>query len=291
VSYCAQTHLRSFWLFQAIGCCFFGLASFLLVVPYVRQPWELGYPNAESLFTDQLVMCLGVFVASLALRPVCRSLIQSSLPWLPLHLRALVWSLLLGTAAALIVSRLIKATPDPMELLEACVKSSALLFLWCNLYFSIKHSQHQPQKELSHQHALPLEYETCPPALESKPYNYAKHFSVRTGSRVQIVSVDDVEWIAAAGDYSELHTHTGTHLLRETMKSLEGRLDPARFVRVHRSRIVCLPRIQELRSSRTASTSSSFPMVPSIVAAEPMLPALIHGFDLICSADRKFEER
>jgi two-component system LytT family response regulator len=71
---------------------------------------------------------------------------------------------------------------------------------------------------------------------------------VRNGSRVHIVPVHDVEWIAAAGDYSELHTRTGTHLVRETMRSLERRLDPACFVRIHRSRIVCLPRIQEVRS-------------------------------------------
>ncbi len=84
---------------------------------------------------------------------------------------------------------------------------------------------------------------------EENPRNYAARFSIRTGSRVQIVSVNDVEWIAAAGDYSELHTSTGTLLHpRETMKSLEQRLDPARFVRIHRSRIVCLPLILELRS-------------------------------------------
>jgi two-component system LytT family response regulator len=77
---------------------------------------------------------------------------------------------------------------------------------------------------------------------------YATRFSVRTGSRVQVVSVQDVEWIAAARDYSELHTRAGVHLLRETMKSLERRLDPAQFARIHRSRIVSLRRVVELRS-------------------------------------------
>jgi DNA-binding LytR/AlgR family response regulator len=252
VFYRAQSRLPSFWLLQTIGCCCFGLTSVLLVAPYIRQPWELGYSNLESLFTDQMVMCLGVFFASLALRPICRSLLQRSLPWFPLQLRALGWSLLVGTLAALVVSRLIIATPDPIEDLEACVKASALLFLWCNLYFSIKHSQRQSPVEVSHQPTLPLQSEAYTPTSrasdEGKPYNYATLFSVRTGSRVQIISVNDVEWIAAAGDYSELHTCAGTHLLRETMKSLEQRLDPARFVRIHRSRIVCLPLILELRS-------------------------------------------
>src|SRR5215470_13914003 len=51
VFYRPQTYLHSFWLFQAIGCCCFGLASIFLVVPYVRRPWELGYSNSQSLFT------------------------------------------------------------------------------------------------------------------------------------------------------------------------------------------------------------------------------------------------
>jgi DNA-binding LytR/AlgR family response regulator len=188
-------------------------------------------------------MSLGVFFASIALRPVCRSLIQRSLPWISLQLRALGWSLFAGTTAALVISHLIIATPDLVELLEACVKASALFFLWCNLYFSIKHSQQQlkePALQVSdHQEAR---------RLDRPADTFATRFSVRTGPRVQIVSAQDVEWIAAAGDYSELHTRSGVHLLRETMKSLEQRLDPARFARIHRSRIVSLPRILELRS-------------------------------------------
>ena len=252
VFYRAQTRLPSFWVLQAIGCSCFGLASILLVLPYIRRPWELGYSNLGSLFSDQFVMSLGIFFASLALRPICRSLLQRSLPWLPLQLRAFGWSLLVGTIAAFVVSRLIIATPDLLEGLEACVKASALLFLWCNLYFSVKHSQRQPQIELSCQ-PTPRQAQADNPSLlashEDNPCNHATRFSIRTGSRVQIVSANDVEWIAAAGDYSELHTPTGTHLLRETMKSLEQRLDPARFARIHRSRIVCLPLILELRST------------------------------------------
>src|SRR5262252_6249808 len=137
VLYRAQVRHPSFWLLQTIGCCCFGIASILVVAPYFRQPWELGYRSLGSLFSDQLVMSVGVFFTSLALRPICRSLLQRSLHWLPLQLLALGWSLLIGTLAALVVSRLIIARPDPIEGLEACVKVSVVLFLWCNLYFSI----------------------------------------------------------------------------------------------------------------------------------------------------------
>jgi two-component system LytT family response regulator len=77
---------------------------------------------------------------------------------------------------------------------------------------------------------------------------FASRFVVRTGSRIQVVSAEDLEWIAAADDYSELHTRNSTHLLRETMNSLEQKLDPGKFARIHRSRIVRLDRILELRT-------------------------------------------
>ena len=77
---------------------------------------------------------------------------------------------------------------------------------------------------------------------------YAARFVVRTGARIQIVLVEDTEWIGAAGDYTVLHVHGRTHLLRETMNSLERKLDPAKFLRIHRSRIVRAGCIVELRS-------------------------------------------
>jgi two-component system, LytTR family, response regulator len=77
---------------------------------------------------------------------------------------------------------------------------------------------------------------------------YISRFTVRTGSRIQIVLADDVDWIGSAGDYAELHARGHAHLLRETMTSLEQQLDPARFLRIHRSRIVRKPCILELRS-------------------------------------------
>jgi two-component system, LytTR family, response regulator len=77
---------------------------------------------------------------------------------------------------------------------------------------------------------------------------YVSRFPVRTGSRIQVVLADDIEWIAAAGDYAELHCSGHHHLLRETMNSLEQKLDPAKFLRIHRSRIVRLTCVRELRA-------------------------------------------
>ncbi|HEU4390669.1 MAG TPA: LytTR family DNA-binding domain-containing protein [Blastocatellia bacterium] len=78
---------------------------------------------------------------------------------------------------------------------------------------------------------------------------YVSRFIVRTGARIQIVLTEDIEWIGAAGDYVELHTRgRRSHLVRETMASVEQSLDPTRFLRIHRSRIVRIDRIAELHS-------------------------------------------
>jgi len=66
---------------------------------------------------------------------------------------------------------------------------------------------------------------------------------VRDGSRVSFVRVGDIDWIDAAGNYARLHVGGTIHLLREPLKTLESRLDPEQFLRVHRSAIVNLERI------------------------------------------------
>jgi two-component system LytT family response regulator len=82
--------------------------------------------------------------------------------------------------------------------------------------------------------------------LEENSARYVSRFPVRIGSRIQIVLADDIEWIAAAGDYAELHGGGRCHLLRESMNSLERRLDPVQFLRIHRSRIVRVRCVREL---------------------------------------------
>jgi two-component system, LytTR family, response regulator len=77
---------------------------------------------------------------------------------------------------------------------------------------------------------------------------YASRFTVQSGPSIQIVMAEDVEWIGAAGNYVELHVNGRCYLLRETMASLEQRLNPARFLRIHRSRIVQSKGIKELRA-------------------------------------------
>jgi two-component system LytT family response regulator len=70
---------------------------------------------------------------------------------------------------------------------------------------------------------------------------------VRTGGRIFFVNVPEVDWIEAAGNYVKVHVGQATHLLRDTMKHLEAQLVGARFTRLHRSAMVNVDRIRELR--------------------------------------------
>jgi two-component system, LytTR family, response regulator len=76
---------------------------------------------------------------------------------------------------------------------------------------------------------------------------YARRFLVRDArGGLYFVKAEDIEWVDARGNYVSLHAGGRAHLVRGTMKAFEARLDPANFVRVHRSAIVNLDRIQRL---------------------------------------------
>lgn len=81
--------------------------------------------------------------------------------------------------------------------------------------------------------------------LRSRP-RYLERLVVRSGGRILILRVDDVDWIEAAANYVKLHAGGRTYLLRETMTRMEQQLDPDRFVRIHRSTIVRVDRIRLL---------------------------------------------
>jgi two-component system LytT family response regulator len=70
---------------------------------------------------------------------------------------------------------------------------------------------------------------------------------VKSGGRLFFLRADEVDWIEAAGNYVRLHVGAQAHLLRETMNGIEARLDPERFFRIHRCRIVNVERIQEMQ--------------------------------------------
>jgi hypothetical protein len=87
---------------------------------------------------------------------------------------------------------------------------------------------------------------------EAKPGTAApevlREVIVKSGRRSLRVSMENVDWIEAQGNYVALHIGDRTHLLRETLNHLEAQLDPGQFVRIHRGTIVSLNKVQGLSS-------------------------------------------
>ncbi|HEX8723899.1 MAG TPA: LytTR family DNA-binding domain-containing protein [Gemmatimonadaceae bacterium] len=70
---------------------------------------------------------------------------------------------------------------------------------------------------------------------------------VRSERRLLFLRQEEIDWVEAAGNYVRLHVGGTAHVLRQSMKNMETRLDPDVFVRIHRSAIVNADRIRELQ--------------------------------------------
>jgi two-component system LytT family response regulator len=77
---------------------------------------------------------------------------------------------------------------------------------------------------------------------------YLDRFVVRYGRRILFVNAAEVDRIEADGNYAAIHMGKQVHLLREALARLEAQLDPAVFVRIHRSHIVAVDRVHQLES-------------------------------------------
>jgi len=82
------------------------------------------------------------------------------------------------------------------------------------------------------------------PTTDATPY--LERIAVEMRGKVRVVPVEQIDYITADGPYAELHTGERTHLIRETMHTLEERLDPRHFVRIQRSAIVRLQLVDTL---------------------------------------------
>jgi two-component system LytT family response regulator len=81
--------------------------------------------------------------------------------------------------------------------------------------------------------------------VRSEP-KYLKRIPVKSARDTTLVLTEEIDWIGSAGHYLELHAGEETHLIREQLYRLEARLDPEKFVRIHRSAIVNLDSIKSL---------------------------------------------
>jgi two-component system LytT family response regulator len=76
---------------------------------------------------------------------------------------------------------------------------------------------------------------------------FLERFVIKNAGRIFFIKADEISWIEASGNYVRLHIGTESHLLRETMSDLENKLNPNKFLRIHRSHIVNIEFIKEMQ--------------------------------------------
>ena len=81
----------------------------------------------------------------------------------------------------------------------------------------------------------------------ASPRSHLRRLAVRSAAKIVFLDIEEVDWIGGAENYVEVHAGRVTHLLHVTLSALEKTLDPAVFLRIHRSIIVNCGRIKEMR--------------------------------------------
>jgi two-component system LytT family response regulator len=94
--------------------------------------------------------------------------------------------------------------------------------------------------------ATPIAGGAAGTSSEATPGGYLERIAVEMRGQVRVVPVATIEYISASGPYAEIHVGDHTYIIRERMQTLEERLDPAHFFRIHRSVIVKLDQIETL---------------------------------------------
>jgi len=218
----------SFWRLQAVAWTLTYALLLLAALPHITE---------RDIFRYNTVGCAVLFCLSLGVRPFCRMISARRMhSWPAVQASALAFSLLLGMFASFAIGlgTFGWARLNSSNWMLSWLQCGGVIFLWCNLYISMKNLT-APNSDMS----------AVRPA-HGESHQFPTQFAIRAGSRIHVIYEKDVLWVSAARDYAELHTASGSFLLRETMQSLQRRLDPARFVRIHRSRIVRWDQISEL---------------------------------------------
>ena len=250
---------REFWTLQ-IG----GWAAYIAALTI---PWLGDYALRPLLETKAMLAATGM-VTTLALRALYRWMVGRQAA---LHLQvsgaitasfvgALVWSAAINWLVQVVVAG-VGATEVPRSphLFDGTSYHTLVLFAWSLLYLGIKHHRaFQTERERSLRaearegdlvrrlstmlgdHATIRENE----AGRTQPEN---RLLVKDRGRIVLLDVDEIDWVQAEGDYVRLHVGTKSYLVRETMAAMEARLGGSRFLRIHRSAIVCVDRVRELR--------------------------------------------
>lgn len=92
--------------------------------------------------------------------------------------------------------------------------------------------------------------EQRPLQISQNVKRYLNRLTIKFKDQIFMIPVHEIDWIEAAGDYVYVHAKSQKHIVRETLLSLEQRLDPAQFIRIHRSAIVNVEKIKSFRPNK-----------------------------------------
>ena len=176
-----DSRFPSFWQLQALGWAGLYVLVFVALLPYLRKAGALKDTTLSIVF---------MFLASCLLRPVCRSLVQRQLSWMAFEIRALAWSLVVGTASCSVFYKLVLWNVEKLDLGEWAgdsVQFSVVLFLWCSLYFSIKQWQQSMQER---ERLLRAETDAREARLSALRYQLNPHFLFNSLNAVSTLVLD-----------------------------------------------------------------------------------------------------
>lgn len=125
--------------------------------------------------------------------------------------------------------------------------------------------------------AFPWRRQSDAPVLAPVPWT--RTFTVRAGTRTVVVRTADVERIEADGDYATLHAGGKTYLVREPLHLLAMQLDPLQFQRVHRSAIVRIDMVVELRALTNRDALLRLRDGSLLRASRTYMPALLEALE------------
>jgi len=113
------------------------------------------------------------------------------------------------------------------------------------LHHAIERVRAELLKSKNHSSADRILDRPAGPRLTAQPDD--RRMAIKTGGRVVFLDLDEVDWIEAASNYVKVNAGKDSYLLREAIGRISEKLDPARFVRIHRSTIVNIGKIKELQ--------------------------------------------
>ena len=210
--------------------------SYWLVFLLVLEPGNMlrAYYAGHDLALDHEILritaasCLGALVTPPALW-LSRRLFPAKKPW---HILALTAAMAALSVALILVSCVLAAwifervwVPSIDDVAGMLAGNGVLLVFallaFCGLEFAMRRAN------------------IGPPALSA----VVDQVMVKTRGRQVLLKLDTVVWIESQGNYLAFHTGNATHLIRSTLSAFHGRLDPSKFVRIHRGHMVALDRI------------------------------------------------